>query len=199
MLTWTLDGPNRLPGRFFVAALGSAVNFSAGLALAYTGLIITNPVQPLGKVPIKIIPLRVTFVPAGTTTGAGNIGLGVVKNIGTCTADVFSGFSGIVTTQGQVGTSTGVAILSGTASWLNGTAGPSANGPMWIQFLGSISAGNLGANGVATGVSGIYDLQSEESIMPGESMAICPTVAISGLASIAWAEVPQNSGLPYPF
>jgi hypothetical protein len=196
MLVWTLNGPDRMPGQFFVAALGTAVVFSAGLALGYTGLMIYNPPTVKGVVAKKLIPLRVSFTPTGTATATGNCPLGLIKDVGTCTAGNFSGFSGIITSQGIEGTATGVAIIAGTASYLNGTAGPSLNGPNWIQMLGNVAGGTqAGASPVpVTGYSGIYDLMSEESVMPGESVAICTNQAVSGLCSIAWVEVPLNSG-----
>jgi hypothetical protein len=193
MLTWNLLGPANMPGQIFVAAMGTAAAFSAGLAVGYTGLILSNPSTPIGQVPKRVIPLRLTFIP--TVLAGSVVALGIVKATGTCTADTFSGFSGIITSKGIKGTATGVCVVAGTASFTNGTAGPSVHGPNWVQMLGSVTS-QVGAasNTVIPGASCLYDLQSEEGIMPGECIAICPSAAVTALASIAWVEVPLNSG-----
>jgi hypothetical protein len=199
MLTWTLLGPTNLPGQLFVAAMGSSCDFSARVTLNYTGLALSNPPTFPGAQAKRLVPLRLTFVPTGTTTALGfGAVLGIAKATGTCTAGNFSGFSGIITSKGIPGTATGIAIVAGTASWLNGTAvGSPVHGPNWVQFLGLVpqmSSGAVPAGSALAGGSCLYDLQSEEGIMPGETMVITPNVAISAVASIAWVEVPLNSG-----
>jgi hypothetical protein len=201
-LNWTISGPANLPGKLYVAALGSAVTFSTWNSPNYTGLMIANPPTLPGQLQVRIVPLRCTFVPTGTggTGGpylqAGPVAIGLIKGIGTCVAGQFSAFSGIITSKGIAGTSTSqIAVVAGTASWLNGTAGPGNNCPNWIQMLGSVTS-QVGAatNAVIPGAPCLYDLQSEEGIMPGEALGIATSIQIAGFASIAWVEVPANSG-----
>ena len=192
MLIWNFPGygPANLPGQMFVAATGTAVTFSAGLALSYAGLMLINPATVAGTAPKKLVPLRAIFAPTGTGV-APSCPWGMIKAIGTCTAGAASGFSGIVTTPGMYGTSTPIAVVAGTASFLNGTTGAVPNGPNWVQYCGVLPVGT--ATYYAGGVTTV-DLIGEVSVMPGEAMAIAPNVAAVGMASIAWLEIPLNSG-----
>ena len=195
MLIWNFNGqgPYSLPGQVFVAAMGSAAVFTAGLPVAYTGMALSNPATPAGKTPIKLVPLMVGAAFAGTgITGPGAWGL--AKIVGsTATAGTLSGFSGIITSPGTPGTATGVGVVTGTFTVLNGTAGPSSNALNFVEVLGAMplstaAASPTGPSPVLTEPAGLV------AIMPGEIMAIVPTVSASGLASIAWVEVPLNSG-----
>jgi hypothetical protein len=205
-LSWTISGPANLPGKLYVAALGSAANFGPGLGINPSGLILSNPLTLAGQPQVRIVPLRLSMCAIGTSgTGgpyltAGPIAIGIVKGIGTCTAGAFSGFSGMVTSKGIIGTSTSqVAVVAGTCSWLNGTSGPGPNSPNWIQMLGVVqstygSFGTATGGGIIPGHETIFDLQSEEGIMPGETLVISTSIQVAGLASIAWVEVPATSG-----
>jgi len=191
MLIWNFNGqgPYSLPGAVFVAALGTSASFTAGCPVAYSGMAIANPPTVAGKVPVKLVPLQVNFSGIGTGTGTGAWGLVKITG-GTATYGTLSAFSGIVTSPGSVGTTTGVAIVTGTFTVLNGTAGPSANGLNYIQYLGAVggTATQYPPSAVQAQLDGLL------SVMPGEIMAIAPTAAMLGVGSIAWVEVPLNSG-----
>lgn len=200
MLVWNFDGsgPNPPPGQIFTASLGTAVAFSVGLAVAYTGLALANPATPAGKVGVKVVPLRVTFAP--TVLAGGTAAWGIVKltTNGTASNGGVSAFSGAVfqigfrgtcATNGTspLGVGTSAVQIGGTFSVINGTAaGTGANTLYWQEMLGAMAGG--------TGVQGPVDLGGYSCAMPGETLAISPNLAVTGLASISWIEVPLNSG-----
>jgi hypothetical protein len=200
-LNWNISGqgPNQLPGQVFTASLGTAVAFSAGLAVAYVGLAVHNPVTAAGAVPVKLVPLRVNFSP--TAAVSGTIAWGLVKLTAQGTASngglsLFSGalfspgFAGTCVTggTGQTGVGTSVAKVGGTFSVVNGTAaGTGSNTLYWQDMVGNVNSGT-GAQSVPV------DLPGFTSIMPGETLGIAPVLAVTGLASISWVEIPVNSG-----
>src|ERR1700683_4152637 len=100
-LNWTISGPSNLPGKLYVAALGSAVTFSTWNSPNYTGLMIANPPTLPGQLQVRIVPLRCSFVPTGTggTGGpylqAGAGAIGIIKGNGTCVGGEISGVFGI--------------------------------------------------------------------------------------------------------
>jgi hypothetical protein len=204
-LNWNLNGqgPNQLPGSVFTAALGTAVAFSAGLAVAYTGLVIANPATPRGAVPVKLVPLRVNLVPTAAVSGTVAWGLVKLTGQGTASNGGVSALSGVVFASGLAGTvainvspgaggyvgaGSSVAQVGGTFSVINGTAaGTGANTLYWQEMLGNVNSG--------TGAASVpIDLPGFTSVLPGETVAISPVLAVTGLASITWLETPLNSG-----
>lgn len=200
MLIWNFNGqgPNPPPGQIFTAALGTAVAFSAGLAVGYTGLALANPATVAGQTPVKLTPLRVTFAPTALAGGTAAFGLVKLTGQGTASNGGLSAFSGVVMSPGFQGTcatngtraglGTSVVQIGGTFSVINSTAaGTGANTLYWAEMLGAMAAGTGGPNGPV-------DLQGFTTVMPGETIAIAPNLAVTGLASISWLETPLNSG-----
>ena len=191
-LVFNQSGPYALQGQVFTAALGTAIAFSAGLALAYTGLGILNPVGSGAKVTI----LRASCGPTAVPTGI--VPWGIAKlGPGTATLGTLSAFSGVITCAGGPGTAatgatslsaatrgtnqgTSVCTVFGTATVLNGTAGPTAaNGLNWVEVLG------------ANGTAGIGPVQSDSlaaTLYPGESAVIVCQAAVTALAGLVWLE-----------
>lgn len=176
-------------------AVGTAVAFSAGLAVAYAGLGLQNP----STSKVKITPLKIGFAPTGTG-GTSNAGCpyGFAKLIaGTAALGTLSAFTvggGVVTGPGLVGTATGAAVVFGTATVLNGTAGPSANGLCIVTVIGVTAGAGTGAGTQAfTPAAGSVtsgELHGEVTLMPGESGVIFVNQAIAGIPSITWLEQP---------
>jgi hypothetical protein len=192
-LIWTLQGPTTLPGQLFAAALGTAAAFSAGPAVAYTGLALANPATPPGQIAKKLVPLRInispTVIPAATTP----IPWGLMKLTGQGTASNggMSAFSGAVFCPAINGTSTPVAIVGGTFSVVNGTAaGTGSNTLYWIEVAGCLG----GTGGTYQSPNPAADLQGHVAVYPGETICLAVASAVTGLASIAWVEIPLNSG-----
>jgi hypothetical protein len=193
-LTFNQTGPYALQGQVFSAFLGTAIAFSAGLAVAYAGLGIANPVGSGAKVTI----LRAAFAP--TATGPATMSpWGLAKLLGpingTTSMGTLSAFSGIVvcagaagtaqvqgTSLGKIGTGQGTSVcqLFGTATVLNGTAGPSVLGLNWTEVMGCHGTNLIGpVEADATGATVLY---------PGETAVIVSAVAVTSLAGLEWLE-----------
>jgi hypothetical protein len=201
-LAFNQNGPYSLAGQVFSAQLGTAQGFSVGLAIAYAGLGISNPVNSGAKVTI----LRANLAPIGT--GAASCSpWGIAKLMGpiggTTTMGTLSAFSGAVVCAGQPGTAatgastlavatlstvpgnpgrqgTSVCTLFGTATVLNGTAGPSVLGLNYVEVLGVIGT-SAGGNGVADTVGNVV-------LYPGETAVIVSAVLCTALAGVTWVE-----------
>lgn len=203
-LVWNIEGPLNLPGQVFTAALGTAVAFSAGVAVAYTGLALANPKTPAGQVPVKLIPLRAELAPTTVSLVNAPVPWGILKLTGQGTASNggLSAFSGSIFSPGFAGTAvTGtspagvgscIAQVGGTFSVINGTAaGTGSNTLYWQELCGCLGVGT--ATNYASPNAAV-DLQGFTSVMPGETIALAANIAVTGLASISWLEVPMNSG-----
>jgi hypothetical protein len=208
-LVWNLPGtPTALQGQVFTASLGTAVAFSVGPAVAYTGLAIANPATSSLRPPVKLIPLRVTLAP--TSAGASNVPFGLLKLTGQGTASNggLSAFSGQLFTPGFLGTcasngtaaagaaavglGTSVVQIGGTFSVINGTAaGTGVNTLYWAEMCGVVVAGTstIGGN------LGPTDLSGFTTVMPGETLAIGADIAVTARASLTWLEVPLTAGI----
>jgi|SRR5580700_1719890 hypothetical protein len=188
MLVYNFQGPNNLPGRLFVATVGTAVAFSAGLAIANTGLTLYNPatagpVNGSSTQGTKVIVLRAGFNPTGTGTTEA---WGFVKTISTATLGALSAFSGNIFLAGAAaGTGSGCLQLAGTSSWLNGTANTTQ---MWVTQPQSI-LGTLGGQSTT-----IVDFHGELTLMPNEGCVLVPVGAVTAQATVVWAELPFSSG-----
>ena len=195
MLIWNFNnqGPYTPPGTVFEVALGTAVTFSAGPTVSYSGLALNNPATPAGKTPVKLVPLRVALEPTGVAGVAAASPWGLLKFTACGTASVanLSGFPGVILSPGAVGTQTGVAVVCGTFSVINGTAaGTGSNTLYWQELCGVL----IGTSTQLTVGSPAVDLQGFTSVMPGETLAIGCNSAVTGLAAITWVEIPLNSG-----
>lgn len=203
MLVWNFPGagPQQLPGQLFVAAQNTAVSYSAGTGMPvnYVGLCLYNPPTVAGQPSVRIVPVRVTFAPTGAGAAGTGVPWGVIKSNGTCTPGL-SAFNGFVSAAGYPGVGTwaagflpkAVGQLGGTATWLNGTAATyGTNAVNYVEFLGMLP------QGTATNYAGatiIADLHGEVSLAPGEACAICPWTGVTGVGSIAWVEISNQSG-----
>jgi hypothetical protein len=194
MLAYSLaPGPLTLQGAQFVAVSGTSVNFTAGLPVAYTGFALSNPPTVSGQVPKKLTVLRVSFCQVGTATATGNCPVGLIKFTtgGTASVGSASTVAGVIFPVGAAGTaSSNIGTLAGTFTLLNGTAGPAnVNALNWVQLFLDVAAGTFAAP-----ATGLYELQGEVTIMPGETVAIAPVAALSAMAGFHWVEIPLNSG-----
>ena len=191
MLVWNFNGqgPGGIQGQVYTATLGTAVAFSAGVAVAYAGLALANPATVAGKVPVKLVPLRINLSPTAAVSGTVAWGILKLTGQGTASNGGLSAFSGAIFAPGVAGTATGVAIVGGTFSVINGTAaGTGSNTLYWQTMIGGVNCG--------TGAGSLpVDLQGYESALPGETLAIgCTVSGVTAQASITWAEIPLNSG-----
>jgi hypothetical protein len=197
-LVWNLSGPLTLPGRVFTTTTGTAVAFSAGVALAYTGLAVANPATVGGACGTKLVLIKASFQPSVVSANAVPVPWGIMKLTGQGTASNggLSLWSGAIFQQGTAGTGTGIAIVGGTFSVINGTAaGTGSNCLYWAEMCGSIVNGT-GAGTAAWTMATVNaaDLSGFTTVMPGETAAIGLNAAMTGFASLTWLEVPLNSG-----
>jgi hypothetical protein len=204
MLVWNFPGagPQQLPGQLFVAAQNTAAAYTAGTGMPvnYTGMVLYNPPTVAGQPSVRLVPIRVSFVPEGTSTSGSLVSWGIIKSNGTCTPGL-SAFNGYVSAAGYPGVGTwaagfipkAVGQVGGTATWLNGTA--ATYGPNAVNYVE-----HLGVAAFGTGITAqsapptIIDLHGEISLAPGEAMAISPWVACVAVGSIAWVEISNQSG-----
>ena len=198
-ISWNFNGQGAfsVPGSVFSSALGTAVSFSAFPTVGYTGLALVNPATVAGKTPVKLVPLRVSLTPIGTSGVQQSVPFGFVKLTGQGTASNggLSAYSGAIFAPGYQGTvpaTVPVAQLGGTFSVINGTAaGTGSNTLYWQEMVGAVNAGTgIGGGGASTAA----DLTSFVCAMPGETLAIGVQAAVTCLASISWVEVPLTSG-----
>ena len=201
-LQWNFNGqgPYSLPGQVFMSALGTAVSFSACPTTSYVGLALNNPATVAGKAPVKLVPIRLSLTPVGTSGVAQTVPFGLMKLVATNAVNTASNggmgaYSGVIMAPGYTGTvpvTTPIGVLGGTFSVLNGTAaGTGSNTLYWQEMIGAVSSGT----GVAGGGAYSYaDLTGLVCAMPGETLAIGVNAAVTCLASLTWVEVPLNSG-----
>jgi hypothetical protein len=190
------QGPYSSPGQKLTAVMGTAASFAAGLPSNYVGLALVNPATAAGAAPVKLVPLRAAFVGIGTGAGGPSLwGFAKYSSLtaaGTASISGATGFSGIITSPGTPGTSTGRAIVCGTFTLNNGTAGPAAsNAGNWVQILGAAPLGTATAyqNALVTA-----ELNGELSALPGEALVLVSAIGMSAQGSVTWVEVPLNSG-----
>lgn len=167
------------PPGLFSYAMGTAVVFSNGNAVAYSGLGIYNPPTATGKPAVKLLPSRITYAPTSTgTNGTGNV-LAISKFTGTATTFAGGASSGVTFQQGVLGTSTNsVATVFGTGSF------PIA--PQYVEFLGALGT----AVQQQVGNTIVCEFEGAISVLPGEAMIVSLTLGGTGFASMVWTEVP---------
>lgn len=175
------NGPQSLEGvPVYSCAMGTAVVFVAGLFTAtYAGIGLQNPAAGgTYLTPVKLVPLKATWVNAGV--GTANNFIGLAKIYGTNSAYGLSGAPGPVFAAGVSGTTTArKATVFGTFTMSNGTCTSAV-----IQWLAGGGA-TAGAPNAAQS-----SLDGEITVMPGETLVFVSGIAGTGVASITWAEVP---------
>jgi hypothetical protein len=172
--------------------MGTAVAIPAGLPVAYTGgLVLFNPPTAPGATPVRLIPVSVSAAFTGTATGntpAWGFAKLIGAPLGTLTATFGLGaFSGMITSPGVAGTASGVAVVAGSATILNGTAGGSyaINALNYVCVLGAASLGT--STSLASATTRV-ETDAETNVMPGEILVLFSHNSITALASISWIE-----------
>lgn len=157
------------PGKLFIAANQTALAMSAALATTYTGIGIYNP-QNSGKL---IVPVKVKFAVSAIEAALSTQGLigGTAVPSGLTTLTVQNAPLG--------GTSTGVGVAFSAAT---------IAAPVWLEHL-------LDANENATPTLNLAPtvpvyLDGEIALLPGSYLCLGALTAVTGLGSIAWAELP---------
>lgn len=176
--------PSSLPttaGAQIYSFVGTAVAFSAGLAVAYTGCGIQNPASSKVKITVLKSLAAVTIAPAGTSV----LGFGKLSP-GTATLGTLSGVAGVITSPGISGTTTGVGLLFGTATVLNGTAGGQTNSLNYVSIQGVL----LGTGASISQWITPAEQAGDVTLMPGESGMILSSIAHTGLPYLVWIETP---------
>jgi hypothetical protein len=170
----------------FVAALGTAVVFSAGVASGYTGLGVYNPLGTGTQQAVKIIPIEVTICPTAMNTAANYFALGKFNcSQGTCTGFTAGTFSGTLWQQNVVsGTMAAGFYGNSNARGQPFGTGSMMSAPGWIKMLQSAGTGEGGIS------SCVYPLSGDITVMPGEGICFLQGIAGTALCSIAWVEVP---------
>ena len=159
----------------YTAAMGTAVVFSAGLAVTYSGYGLYNPVAAAGTSAIKLVPVNVSIIPTNLSTAANYFA--IAKYIGTGTAFAGGASTGGVTQQNLAGTTTlQRATVFGTGSM--------AIAPIYVKFLTAFGTG--GGNPAPN----LFPLDGDLTVMPGEGLIFVQGIAGTALCSITWAEVP---------
>src|SRR5271165_5614490 len=115
-LNWNFNGPYAAPGQIY-SAVGTSVVITAGLPVAYTGLVLQNPAVVAGTTAKKITVLKVGFALTGTG-GTQGAPIGIAKFTGgTAVPGLSASFSGPIFPAGASGTSTTqTAVLAGTCT-----------------------------------------------------------------------------------
>lgn len=168
------------PGAQVYSFVGTAITFSAGLAVSYAGLGIQNPATSKTKITVLKMGVAPTSAPAGVFP----VGFGKLV-AGTASMGTLAAMAGVITAPGVVGTATGVGSIFGTATVLNGTAAAGLNALNYTAMAGGI---------IGTGTGGTWipaaDLSGEATVMPGESGVLLSNAAITGIPYLVWVESP---------
>jgi len=180
MLVWTPQGFSALPGPVYTA-VGSAVTLTGGLGLGQSAaFIISNPAGSN----VRVVPIKI----AAANTGVPSTILGFAKTLLGTASLVGAGANagGVIALAGGGGTATGKAQIFGTATLLNGTAGPCQNGWCIVEVAGAQGT-NLGMQ--------TYDMSGAVSINPGENGMVYSSAASAGcVPMIMWMEIPLQPG-----
>ena len=174
-LTWHLDDASTPRGPIFTA-VGTSVALTGGLGLGQSAaLIISNPSTSTKT----LIPLTVCLGGTGVT----GIAWGFAKALlGTASlAPAGAGAGGVTIQAAGAGTAAPVAQVWGTATLINGTAGPAAINAWVVAY----QVGALATNAPITAA----DLNGYVRLLPGESGMVYMAAAITGAPSISWTEV----------
>ena len=177
-LSYTLDGATAPRGAVFTA-IGTSVTLTGTLGIALSpAFIISNPSTST----VKVIPLKVHVAsPVGLSAAMGfaKVLLGTAS-----LAPAGAGCGGVtvVSVGKKVGTS--VAQIWGTATLVNGTAGPAAVDAWVIADLGPTSGTNA--------CQMPQEMDGNVVLLPGESGMIYTSAGVVGFPQITWVEQPLN-------
>lgn len=155
-------------GQIFSAANQAAQAVSVALATAYTGIALYNPIGS-GKI---LIPLKIKF--ALSVAPAASATLGLISAVQTAAP---TGTTPLTVRSNQIGNGaagTGLAYSAATIAT-----------PVWHQQLRDGFTAAALPNPTA-----IDDLEGMIGIIPGGLLAVGALTAVTGLGSIAWAELP---------
>jgi hypothetical protein len=179
VLTGNAAGPMVSNAAVYVAATGTAVVFSNGLAVNYSGFGIYNPLGTGTQTGVKALVRYFTYTPTANGTAINVVALEkVLCSMGTGTGFTAGASTGGVFQMGVAGTSTNARCqVFGTGSMMIA--------PQYIQFSATIGTG-----GNSLGGETLQPFEGEIVCLPGEGVAITQTVGGTGLASICWVEVP---------
>ena len=173
-LLGNMTGAAPTPCSIYTAAMGTAVVFSAGLAVAYSGYGLYNPLPTGTQSAVKLVPLNVSAIPTALSTAPNWFAL--AKYIGTGTAFAGGASTGAVVQQGFAGTTTNQrAVVFGTGSM--------AVAPVYTKFMSAFGTGN--PPGLV-----LFQLDGDMTVLPGEAVMFIQGIAGTGLCSFTWAEVP---------
>lgn len=173
-LDWNLDGAP-LRGAVFTA-VGTAVALTGGLGVAQSAaFIISNPSTST----VLVTPLKVL---AATTLGGGIVGFAKFLGGTASLAPAGAGAGGVTIVSVGKGTGASVAQIWGTATAVNGTAGPAAANAWVVADL-------HGAQGTNASILAA-DAFGGCKLLPGESGMVFLSVGVSCIPSIAWLETP---------
>lgn len=157
-------------GNLLSAASQGATNVSVGLATAYTGMLLYNPVGS----GVILVPNKVKYSLAAAPAAAANIGI----IAGFAAAGGVTALTTRLNNQStQIGNSNigkGIALSAATIVT-----------PTWLfELVDAFTAATFPPP------SAPYDFEGAFQILPGGFMAIGATTAVSGYGSIIWEEVP---------
>jgi hypothetical protein len=185
----TLGAPSAPPGPVYTALLQTAIAFTGGLGVAQsTAFVIANPVNS----GVRLVPLIAHGVFVGTATTPTVPIWGIAKLLaGTASAAVASASNVVTIRAGLPGTATGAAVIYGSATIINGTAGGAGanNSLNFVTMCGGLPfAAPLGTAVLGQSQTRMY-LDGEVSIMPGEIALVQPGIALVGVVGLTWVEV----------
>lgn len=174
-LDWNLDGASALRGAVYTC-VGTSVSLTGGLGVAQSAaFIISNPsTSTVIVTPIKVI--------CATTLGGGIVGFAKAL-LGTASlAPAGAGGGGVTIVSLGRGTGSPVAQIWGSATMLNGTAGPAAANAWVVSDL-------HGAQGTNASILAA-DAFGGCRLLPGESGMVFQSVSVAGIPAISWLETP---------
>lgn len=158
-------------GAIYSAANQAAQAVSVALATTYTGLLLYNP---LGS-GVMLVPNKVKF--AHSVAPAAIAAIGLISGVQTAAPTGTTALTVRSNQIGNAGAGKGVAFSAATIAT-----------PVWHQMLrDGFTAAALPAP------TPIDDLEGLIGILPGGFLAIGALTAVTGLASMAWEELPYNA------
>lgn len=156
----------------FTATNQAATAVSAGVATAYTGLLVYNPVGSGVVLVLNKVKLALTVAPAAASS------LGLLQGFAA---------TGGVSAAGALATISSNQVGSAKKSAAIAYAGATIVTPTWLMDMTDAAA--AGAFPAATTV---VDLEGLYQVLPGAFVAIGALTAVTGLSFISWEELPYN-------
>lgn len=158
--------------KIFFAASQAATTWTVALALNYTGLIVSNPLQSS----VNLSILRVSYAHSVAPAAVATVGIAV-------------GYDAL----SEVPHDTPLTIYNGYIMGPHGEANadaasnPLPTAPVWIEsFLGGFTLGTLFDTTPA-----VVDVNGAIVVPPGGYVLIAALTAVVGFGSIVWEEVPR--------